>query len=105
MHVRQNDFILGYTLFSSFINDLPNIISSVSILINFLNTISDGFHKVKLGNVLEKEDQFIVNRGKQWILNFNASKSNLLYYGHLSYSVSLAGNAQHFISASRFQLM
>ncbi|CAE1157727.1 unnamed protein product [Acanthosepion pharaonis] len=81
--------ILGPTLFLIYINDLPDAVTSQvgiyaddTTIYSCLKNKSSLADKTHLAVRLEKDLQSIVNWGKIWLVNFNASKTKLLSINH-----------------------
>ncbi len=81
--------ILGPTLFLIFINDLPEAIDSQvgiyaddTTIYSCLKNKSSVADKTNLAVRLEMDLQSVVNWGKNWLVNFNASKTKLLSINH-----------------------
>lgn len=82
--------ILGPTLLVIFINTLFNLLSLLmTIICIYRYRKSDHFDMVKLVADPENELQSVVNLGKGWRVNFNATKIYLLYINLLIYPTRL----------------
>lgn len=52
------------------------------LLLLFLNSESDISDTVKLATVLENDLKYVVNEGKEWLVNLKASETKLLSSNH-----------------------
>ena len=79
--------ILGPTLFLLYINDLPdNVICDIAIYADDTNVYSkcdrasDLWQQLELASELESDLRDTVDRGKKWLVDFNAGKTQLVSF-------------------------
>ena len=65
-------FILGTTLFILYINDRPDDVTLLSMLMILLPTL---LKELELASELESDLQDTVDWGRMWFVNFNARKT------------------------------
>ena len=81
--------ILGPTLFLLYINDLPDdvicdttIYADNTTLYSKCDQASDLWQQLELSSELESDLQDIVDWGRKWLADFNASKTQLVLFDH-----------------------
>ena len=79
--------ILGPTLFLLYINDLPDdaicniaIYSDDTTLYSKCNQASDLWQQLELSSELESDLRDTVDRGRKWLVDFNAGKTQLVSF-------------------------
>ena len=77
--------LLGHKVFLLYFNDLPgDIVCNISIdaddttLCSKYDQASDLWQQLELASELESDLQDIVDWGRQWLINFNAGKTQLV---------------------------
>ena len=77
--------LLGHKVFLLYFNDLPgDIVCNISIdaddttLCSKYDQASDLWQQLELASELESDPQGIVDWGRQWLINFNAGKTQLV---------------------------
>ena len=83
----QVSYILGPTLFLLYINDLPdNVTCNIAICADDTTLYSkcdqafDLWQQVELASELESDLQDTVDRGRKWLVDFNAGKTQLVSF-------------------------
>ena len=78
--------ILGPTLFSQYVNDLPDdVICNIAICAMILlcskcDEASDVWQQLELAPELEYDLQDTVDWGRRWLVDFNAGKTHLVLF-------------------------
>ena len=78
--------ILGPTLSLLHINDLPDVICNIAIyaddatLYSKCDLASDVWQQLELASELESDLRDTVDRGRKWLVDFNAGKTQLVLF-------------------------
>ena len=86
--VPQASIIIGPTFFLLYINDLPDyvifniaIYADDTILYSKFDWASDIWQQLELASELESDLQDTVDWGREWLVDFNAGKTQLVSFG------------------------
>ena len=78
--------ILGPTLFLLYINDLPDVICNIDIYADDTTVYSKGdqtsdlWQQLELASEVESDLRGTVHRGRKWLVEFNAGKTQLVSF-------------------------
>ena len=72
--------ILGPTLFLLYINDLPDVVICNIVIYSKYDQASDLWQQLDLASELESDLRDIVDWGRNWLVDFNAGKTQLVSF-------------------------